>query len=104
MRRVEIIKNEKEKIIYVEEKFLDSVGSDIITFLMTVLLLYITKNYLGNSWLALLMMFIGVMSMFQRYTKETVSKEELIKIIQGDKSEVIGNIHENYDLLGGKER
>lgn len=84
MKRLEIIKNEKTKIIYIEEKFLDSVGSDIITFLMTVLLLYITKNYLGNSWLALLMMFITVMVLLQRYTKETVSKEELIKIIQDE--------------------
>lgn len=86
MKKMRINENGKEKIFYVEEKFLDSAGSDIVTFLITLLLLYITKNYLGNSWLALLMMFITTMCVLQKSTYKKLSKEELIKMLQDEES------------------
>ena len=86
MKKIQINENGKEKIFYVEEKFLDSVGSDIVTFLITLLLLYITKNYLGNSWLTLLMMFITTMCVLQKSTYKKLSKEELIKMLQNEES------------------
>lgn len=73
--------NGKTKLVFVKESFVESVLSDLVTFCMTVALLYISKNYLGNSWLALLMMFfVGLVMISKRY--RTVSKEEFKEIVK----------------------
>lgn len=71
----------KTKLVFAKESFVESALHDLVTFFMTTALLYITKNYLGNSWLALLMMFLVCLVIISKKYK-TVSKEEFKEIVK----------------------
>ena len=78
---IEYKENGKTKLAFAKESFVESVMHDLVTFCMTLVLLYITKNYLGNSWLALSMMFLVCLVIISKKYK-TVSKEEFKEIVK----------------------
>lgn len=74
------LKNKEYYII--RETVFESIVSDTFAFLMTVGLLYLTHNYFGNSWLALLLMFFTSMKIIAFNKNICVTSDEMIEILK----------------------
>lgn len=82
------IRYNKKDVVFCRERWWESIVSDLFTFFIMFVLLYITHHYFGNSWIILCMMAIFALGLFFRKPK-FVSKYEFLKIVKNELKDVV---------------